>query len=67
MIFVRSVMIWLMFIAAESLNGTVRNVWLIPALGDRLAYHISFVTGSLLILTIVTLFIRWLNAQCRSG
>jgi hypothetical protein len=63
MIFIRSLLVWLMFILAESINGTVRNLWLIPALGDRLAHQISFVTGSMLIITIATVFIRWLNAQ----
>lgn len=63
MIFIRSLLVWLMFILAESLNGTVRNLWLIPALGDRAAHQISFVTGSVLIITISTLFIRWLNAR----
>jgi hypothetical protein len=63
MIFIRSLLVWLMFILAESLNGTVRNLWLIPALGDRLAHQIAFVTGSVLIITIATIFIRWLKAQ----
>jgi hypothetical protein len=63
MIFIRSLLVWLMFILAESLNGTVRNLWLIPAMGDRLAHQIAFVTGSMLIITIATLFIRWLKAQ----
>jgi hypothetical protein len=63
MIFIRSLLVWLMFILAESLNGTVRNLWLIPVLGDRVAQQISFVTGSVLIITIATLFIRWLNAR----
>ncbi len=63
MIFIRSMVVWFVFIVAESLNGTVRNLWLIPALGDRLAHQISFFTGSVLILVIATLFIRWLKAQ----
>jgi hypothetical protein len=63
MIFIRSMMVWLVFIVAESLNGTVRNLWLIPALGDRLAHQVSFFTGSVLIIAIATLFIRWLKAR----
>ncbi len=63
MSFVRSLVVWLLFIVAESLNGTIRNLWLIPTLGDRPAHLISFVTGSILILTIATLCIRWLNAR----
>lgn len=63
MSFVRSLVVWCLFIFAESLNGTIRNLWLIPTLGDRPAHLISFVTGSILILTIATLCIRWLNAR----
>ena len=63
MIILKSVLIWLVFILAESLNGTARIFWLMPLLGDRLAHQISFVIGSLLILAIATLFIRWLQAE----
>ncbi len=63
MIFLKSLVVWCLFILAESLNGTIRNLWLIPTLGDRPAHLISFVTGSILILTIATLCIRWLNAR----
>lgn len=62
MIFVRGIVVWLVFILAESLNGTVRIFWLVPSLGDVRAEQISFVTGSILVLAIATLFIRWLQA-----
>jgi hypothetical protein len=62
MIFLRSIAIWLIFIIIESLNGTIRTLWLVPIVGDLWAHQISFVTGSLLILTISTIFVRWLNA-----
>jgi hypothetical protein len=62
MLFLRSIAIWLIFIVIESINGTIRTLWLVPLLGDLRAHQISFVTGSLLILTIATIFIRWLNA-----
>ncbi len=63
MIFLKGMMIWFVFILAECLNGTVRIFWLVPSLGDRTAEHISFVTGSILVLAIATLFIRWLQAS----
>ena len=63
MVILKSVLVWLVFILAESLNGAARIFWLIPLLGDRFAHQISFVIGSLLILTIATLFIRWLKAE----
>jgi len=62
MIFLRSIAIWLIFIIIESLNGTIRTLWLMPSLGELRAHQLSFMTGSLLILTIATIFVRWLNA-----
>ena len=63
MIILKSILVWLVFILAESLNGTARIFWLIPLLGENLAHQISFAIGSLLILVIATLFIRWLEAS----
>jgi hypothetical protein len=62
MIFLRSIAVWLIFIIVESLNGTIRTLWLVPLVGDLWAHQISFATGSLLILTISTISVRWLNA-----
>jgi hypothetical protein len=63
MIALKSIVIWLVFIIAESLNGTVRILWLEPTLGDAQAHQISFVIGSILILTIATLFVPWLQVS----
>ena len=63
MILLKGVMIWLMFIIAESLNGTVRILCLIPAFGDPLAHQISFLMGAILIVTIATIFVSWLQAS----
>jgi hypothetical protein len=62
MIFLRSIVVWLVFILAESLNGTVRNLWLVPSLGDFWAHQISFFTGSVLVVAIAIIFVRWLDA-----
>lgn len=63
MIVLRSIVIWLILIVAESLNGTVRILWLEPTLGDVRAHQISFVIGSILILTIAALFVPRLQAS----
>jgi hypothetical protein len=63
MLLLRSIVVWLIFILAESLNGTIRILWLIPALGDARAHQISFVTGALLILAIAILFVPWLRIR----
>jgi hypothetical protein len=59
----KSIVIWLIFIVAESLNGTLRMLWLVPSLGDPWAHQISFVIGALLVLAIATLFVPWLRAS----
>jgi hypothetical protein len=66
MIFLRSIAIWTIFIIIESLNGTIRKLWLVPLWGDLRAHQISFITGSLLILTIATIFVPWLKISSLS-
>lgn len=63
MLWLRGFVIWLVFIVAESMNGTIRILWLIPSLGEMRSHQISFLTGSILILGIATLLIRWLNTS----
>ncbi|MBD2214665.1 hypothetical protein H6G27_33175 [Nostoc linckia FACHB-104] len=62
MVFLKSIIVWLVFILAESVNGTVRTLWLVPALGDFWAHQISFFTGSILVVAIATIFVKWLHA-----
>ncbi len=62
-LFLKSLVVWLVFIVAESLNGTIRNLLLVPFLGDFWAHQISFFTGSILVLAIALLFVRWLNTS----
>lgn len=59
----RGLMVWLVIIAMEFLHGTARIVWLEPLVGDFRARQISVFTGSLMILAIAFLFIRWLRAS----
>lgn len=61
MLYLKAIAIWLIFIIAESLNGTIRIFGLIPTFGDPLAHQISFVTGAALIVAIATLFVPWLH------
>ena len=62
MIWLKSIIVWLVLILAESLNGTIRMLWLVPTLGALRAHQLSFVMASILILTIAILFVRWLHA-----
>jgi hypothetical protein len=62
MLFFKAIVVWLVFIAAESLNGIFRELFLVPRLGELSAHQLGFVTGSALILAIATIFASWLGA-----
>lgn len=63
MILIKGMVVWLVFILVESLNGLIRVSWLVPALGEGRAEQLSFGMGSLILVAIATLFIRWLQAS----
>lgn len=61
----RALAVWLVIIVVESVHGTLRQLLLVPALGDFRARQVSVLTGSLLIFLVAWLFIRWLGATSR--
>lgn len=58
----RALLVWLVIMFAESVHGTLRTLFLAPAVGDFRARQISFFTGMLLIFLITYFFIRWISA-----
>ena len=58
----RAFAIWLAIIFAESIHGTLRQIFLSPILGDFLARRIAVFTGTILIFAITYFSIRWINA-----
>lgn len=52
----------LLIIVAESIHGTLRQLFLAPLIGDLPARRIAFFVALLIILGITYLFIRWINA-----
>jgi hypothetical protein len=48
---------------AETLHGIARTLWLTPRLGDLRARQLGVVTGSMLIVAIATVAIRWLGPR----
>ena len=60
---VRAFAVWLLLIVAEVIHGTVRMLVLTPLVGDFRARQIGVFTGSLLILLITALTIRWIPAS----
>ncbi|SNT18848.1 hypothetical protein SAMN06265795_11667 [Noviherbaspirillum humi] len=59
----RAVLAWLLIAAAESVHGTLRRLFLEPMMGDLPARQLSVATGSLIILLIACLCIRWIGAR----
>jgi hypothetical protein len=58
----RGFAVWLVIMLAESVHGTLRQIFLAPAVGDFTARRIAFFTGMLLIFAIAYLLIRWIAA-----
>jgi hypothetical protein len=59
----RAIAIWLLILAAESTNGTIRRIWLVPTLGEHTSHQIGVLIASALILFIAWLTARWLDAR----
>ena len=59
----RSIIVWLIIIAAETIHGTLRQLFLAPAIGDFSARRVSVFTGLILIFVITLLSIRWLRVR----
>jgi hypothetical protein len=59
----RAFLVWLVIVFAESIHGTLRQIYLAPLVGDFPARRIAFFVGMLLIFLIACLFIRWIAAD----
>jgi len=59
----RPLIVWLTLIAAEILHGIARAIFLVPFVGEFRSNQIGVGTGSLIILAIALLFIRWIGAS----
>lgn len=61
----RGLLLWLLIVLGESLNGTLREFAIKPLIGDHAARQLGVFTGSLLILLLAWLSAPWLNANTR--
>lgn len=62
MYLVRAFTVWLMIIFAESLHGTLRELFLAPRIGEFPARRIGFFVGISIIFMISYFSVRWINA-----
>jgi len=57
----RGAVVWLVLMAAETVHGIIRVAFLAPRIGDLRARQVSVFAGSLLIVFLTYLFVRWLK------
>ncbi|MCX7055542.1 MAG: hypothetical protein NTU56_15330 [Proteobacteria bacterium] len=61
----RALLVWLVIIVAELVHGTLRTLYLAPAIGDFPARRVGVFIGTALIFLIALAFTRWIGAQTR--
>ena len=59
----RALAAWLVIVIAESIHGTIRQLFIAPVLGDLAARQVGVVAGSAIIFAIAWLSIRWIGAR----
>ncbi|MHB9067969.1 MAG: hypothetical protein ACYC4B_29655 [Pirellulaceae bacterium] len=58
----RAITVWLVLIVAEILHGIARGIFLVPHVGEFRSSQIGVFTGSIIILVIAIVFVRWMAA-----
>jgi hypothetical protein len=66
MLLLKSLAVWVVIVCAEIIHGIARTLLLVPYIGDLPARQIGVFTGSLIILTIAIISIKWIGAKSRS-
>ena len=61
MVIASALLVWLLLMAVETTQGVLRNLFLAPVVGDIHARQIGVFIGSVLILAVTVLTIRWLR------
>lgn len=59
----RVFLVWLLIIFVETVHGTLRQVFIAPAIGDFRARQIAVFTGIVLIFAVACFFIGWIRAE----
>jgi hypothetical protein len=59
----RALVAWVLIMAAETVHGVLRQLWLVPVVGDLRARQIGVAIGSAIILAIAVALTRRLGAR----
>ena len=58
----KALIVWLILIAAEIVHGIARGIFLVPHVGQFRSNQIGVFTGSLIILAVALVSVRWIGA-----
>jgi hypothetical protein len=56
----RGLAIWLLIMAIETFSGTLRGIYLVPAVGERTASLIGWPIGALVVLAVTHVLFDWI-------
>ena len=59
----KAIAVWILIVIAESIHGTIRQLFITPMIGDMLSRQVGVFVGSAIILLISWLSARWLGAK----
>jgi hypothetical protein len=63
MVWFRAILVWVLIIAVEFVHGMIRTLIITPAIGDLRARQVGVAIGSLLILIVAVLCVRWIRTN----
>lgn len=59
----RTLVAWLLIVVAESVHGTIRQLWIAPMMGDLPSRQLGVVVGSAIIFLVAWATVRWIGAR----
>lgn len=65
--YLRSLIVWVIMIAAETVHGILRRLFLLPIAGEMRSNQIGVFVGSAIVLIIVWFFCDWIKADTFSA
>ena len=63
MMYIRSFVVWVVMIVAETIHGILRRLFLLPIAGEIYSNQIGVFIGSLIILIVARIFYDWIRAD----
>lgn len=57
----RGLAVWLLIMAAETVHGVLRGLFLVPAVGEPLASRIGWPVGMAIVLGLTLLLVHWIG------